>query len=211
MKNKVFVIIIVILAGLLILETNYLLNSRGRMKRGRRIACMRQGPLHMPMQKNFKDDFSALDEPMVDPFAGLERVHQRMNSMFEDDFAKDFKEQGMFGEKAGFAPRINVKKTESAYLVKADLPGMEKSTINVEVKGGSLVLSGERKEETSQEDTGFYKKESSYGSFLRTILLPDDAKITQITSQYNNGVLTITIPREKDKTETPQTIKVPVQ
>ena len=102
MKNKVFVVIIVILAGLLILETNYLLNSRGRMERGRRIACMRQGQMHMPMQKmqrTFKNDFSALDEPMADSFAGLERVHQRMNSMFEDDFAKDFKEQVEPGKK----------------------------------------------------------------------------------------------------------------
>jgi HSP20 family protein len=209
MKNKVFVVIIVILAGLLILETNYLLHSRQRMRLAQRIPFTHHKP--MPMHRNFENDFSDFDEPMRDSFAGLEQMQRRMNRMFENDLSDDFQVQGIPRRNMAFTPGINVNETENAYIIKADLPGMDKNTINVEVKGRNLVLSGERKEEASQEEKNFYRQELSYGSFLRSIPLPQDAKPNQIVSQYSNGVLTITIPREKSKTQEPETIKVPIQ
>jgi len=79
------------------------------------------------------------------------------------------------------------------------------------VRGRELVISGERKEEQTSQEKGFYRQELSYGSFSRSILLPEDAMTDRISSVYKNGVLTITIPREEvAKSQTPA-IKVPVK
>ena len=75
---------------------------------------------------------------------------------------------------------------------------MEKDKINVEVKNGMLIVSGDRNSEVQENKPNqFYLQERSFGHFLKTMPLPDDAKTDSIEAQYNNGVLTVKIARNK--------------
>jgi HSP20 family protein len=96
-----------------------------------------------------------------------------------------------------FDPHEDVKQTPDAYIISMDIPGMEKDKINVEVKSGMLIVSGERTGEVKEEKNKFYRQERSFGHFYRAIALPEDAKADTIDAQYNNGVLVVKVQREK--------------
>jgi HSP20 family protein len=79
--------------------------------------------------------------------------------------------------------------------VKLDLPGMDPKDIHVKFYEGGLTVTGERKAENEVKEGGFYRKETSYGSFERHMTLPKGIKETDVKAQYENGVLEISIPR----------------
>jgi HSP20 family protein len=110
------------------------------------------------------------------------------------------------GEFAAFSPAIDLQETETAYVAKADLPGLEKEKIDVSVSGNVLTISGERKGETRQEDAqqGFYTTERSYGSFSRSISLPGPVDEGGIVADYRDGVLTVTLPKAQGTQATKQ-------
>lgn len=145
-------------------------------------------------------------------FISVQEEVQRMtteNQKMLSNLGKTFWGGAPGGASVGFfVPNMDVKEVPGAYMVTADLPGMKKEDIHVELQGRSLVVSGERKIEVNVEKEGYYRQESNYGNFLRTINLPEDAKIQGITSEYKDGVLTIKIP----KTESAKAVKsVPVK
>ena len=103
-------------------------------------------------------------------------------------------------QKSDFLPIIDVKSDAKAYSVQAEIPGVQKDEVKVEVHDGMLILSGEKKEEVSEgEGTTKHVVERRYGSFERSMTLPDDADIDNIQASHKNGVLTITIPRTQPK------------
>jgi len=101
-----------------------------------------------------------------------------------------------------FNLRMDAEETDEAYLYKLDMPGMEKDAISVEVKDNVLTISGERKEQVEEEKDGqTVKREIVYGSFTRAVTLPGNADGEKITSKYDNGVLTITVPKKEGQAE----------
>lgn len=74
------------------------------------------------------------------------------------------------------------------------MPGITKKDINIQVKGRQLIISGENRKNKTKKDKNSYSQESSYGNFLSNFMLPEDAQISRITSDYKDGILTITIP-----------------
>ncbi len=210
MNKKLLVGIIIALAVALIFETVYLFSSRQQQKKKHMIADVSYPAF--PKYSFFDDDFSVFNDMRNwDPFQEMERIQQKMHRIFEDSFSKGLTDRTIFRENLAFEPNISINQKDKAYVVKADLPGMEKSSISIEVRGRELILSGERKQEESRKDNRFYRQELSYGAFSRSIMLPEDAKTDQISSEYKNGVLTVTIPKETvSKPETPA-IKIPVQ
>lgn len=145
-----------------------------------------------------------------DPFVEMERMQQNIHRMFEDSFSKGAHTKTISRRFAAFEPNISISQKDGLYVVKVDLPGLDKNAINVEIRGRELVLSGERTDEEAKQESGFYRQELSYGSFTRSIFLPEDAQTNQISSEYKNGVLTITIPRETAKKSSVKPRKVPV-
>jgi HSP20 family protein len=93
-----------------------------------------------------------------------------------------------------FAPAIDVKVAEGVLLVTADVPGLKKEDVKIEVTDKALVIEGERKTEEKEDKPGFHKVERSYGKFYREIPLPEGAKIEMAKADLTNGVLTISLP-----------------
>lgn len=94
-------------------------------------------------------------------------------------------------------PPVNVSETEKSWTVSVELPGLAEKDINVQVLGRHLVVSGERKWEEEKKNKEFHRVESQYGSFQRTIPLPENLRLDPdaITATYKRGMLEVTLPK----------------
>ncbi|MGA0343524.1 MAG: Hsp20/alpha crystallin family protein [Arenicellales bacterium] len=99
-------------------------------------------------------------------------------------------------EEAARAPAIDVSETESAYLVKAELPGVARDGLNVTINDGVLTINAERKEEKKDEKDGrLIRQERYYGKFVRSLRLGSDIDEARIDARYEDGVLHLTLPK----------------
>jgi HSP20 family protein len=96
--------------------------------------------------------------------------------------------------RADWVPRIEVLQREGAMVVRAELPGVEPDDIVVNVENGVLSIWGERQQERREDDDGVVRTERVYGTFFRSIPLPDGADEERVTAKFRNGVLELTIP-----------------
>ncbi|KAI5666039.1 hypothetical protein M9H77_15892 [Catharanthus roseus] len=104
-------------------------------------------------------------------------------------------------ETSAFAnARIDWKETPEAHIFKADLPGLKKEEVKVEVEDGRILqISGERSKEKEDKNDKWHRVERSTGKFLRRFRLPENAKVDQVKASMENGVLTVTVPKEEIK------------
>ena len=122
-------------------------------------------------------------------------IRREMDSFFDDFFT--LKPSTLFASE--WAPSVDVTEDDRTIHVKADMPGMSDKDISVVVEKGALSISGEKKEEHKEEKDGkrYIVSERRFGSFRRSIPLPDEAKTDAIKAEFRNGVLTIEIPKEE--------------
>ncbi|XP_004307601.1 PREDICTED: 18.2 kDa class I heat shock protein-like isoform 2 [Fragaria vesca subsp. vesca] len=101
------------------------------------------------------------------------------------------------GETSTFAQtRIDWKETPEAHVFKADLPGLKKEEVKVELEEGNVLqISGERSKEQEEKNDKWHRVERSSGKFMRRFRLPDNAKVDQVKAAMENGVLTVTVPK----------------
>ncbi|XP_038984705.1 16.9 kDa class I heat shock protein 2-like [Phoenix dactylifera] len=104
-------------------------------------------------------------------------------------------------ETSAFAnTRIDWKETPEAHIFKADLPGVKKEEVKVEVEEGRVLqISGERSKEKEEKNDKWHRVERSSGKFLRRFRLPENAKVDRVEASMENGVLTVTVPKEEEK------------
>ena len=140
-----------------------------------------------------------------DPFAEMQAMQDRINRIMSSQFGPGFgsaaagsSQMPILGSRFAFSPDYDIKATDKAYVVTFDMPGMDKSKINVEMKDGALYVSGERSSENKESDRNrVYRQERSFGYFSRTIPLPSDAKADSVQAKYDNGVLTVTVEKKE--------------
>lgn len=130
----------------------------------------------------------------TDPFS----LMRRFSEDWDRAFSHAWRGAGA-GESAGWSPAVEVTERDGKMIVHADLPGINKEDLKVEVTDDNLILQGERKREHEEKGKGYYRSERSYGSFYRSIPLPAGAKAEEARAQFNNGVLEITIPIPEEK------------
>jgi HSP20 family protein len=130
------------------------------------------------------------------PFSAMQRFADEMDRMFADFGVGRSWPAPLWREPGAemWAPDIDVSQRDSELTIKADLPGLKKDEVSVEVVEGSLTISGERKREREEEREGMYRRERSYGSFRRVIPLPEGAIVEQAKATFRDGVLEITMP-----------------
>ncbi|MEW6079408.1 MAG: Hsp20/alpha crystallin family protein [Thermodesulfobacteriota bacterium] len=124
-----------------------------------------------------------------------------------DSFFKDFGRPVVSDWEKEWAPAIDVSETENEYIVKAELPGINKKDIDISLTDGVLTVKGEKKLEKKEEKENYHYMETRYGTFTRSLKLPEDASAEKVDATYADGVLTVTVP----KTETAKPRKIEVQ
>jgi HSP20 family protein len=105
-------------------------------------------------------------------------------------------------------PTLDVKENEKEIVVKADLPGMDEKDINLTVHNGVLSLRGEKKSEHTDERDNYHVMERSYGSFQRSIRLPDTIDEDKAEARFDKGVLTITLPKRPESVSAQKKIQI---
>ena len=124
-----------------------------------------------------------------------------------DRFFEDFELPMRFTEETEFNPAFDVSETEKELIVKAEVPGMDKKDININLSDGLLTMTGEKKHEKKEEGENYHLVERHYGKFSRTMRLPSTVNTEKVDAIYKDGVLTITVP----KTETVQPKKIEIK
>ena len=99
---------------------------------------------------------------------------------------------------SGWTPALDVYEEKDHFIVKAELPGLKKEDIEVSFYDGGLSISGERKSETKHEDAEVYRAERFFGRFQRTVTLPTPVAVDKAKASYQDGVLTVTLPKTEE-------------
>jgi len=122
----------------------------------------------------------------------MRRLSERMDQFFEDVFGSAFGAFGRF-EESTWWPQIDVSQQGNKLTVHADLPGLSKDDVKVEIRHNALQISGERRAESERKTGAYYRSERSYGSFLRTIPLPEGSNPDTASAKFENGVLKVEV------------------
>jgi HSP20 family protein len=149
------------------------------------------------------------------PFSMLRRINEDMERLFENfGFGRS-----LFPSEAGFgnwpavggesasslwSPRVEVFERDGKLVISADLPGVKKEDVNVQIDRDAVTIQGERKQEQTTSERGYYRSERSYGSFYRTIPLPEGADAQTASATFRDGVLQIEIkaPQQRPTSRT---------
>jgi len=101
-------------------------------------------------------------------------------------------------QREAWAPAVDLKETDQAYTLKADLPGMKKDDITVSVEEDVVTLRGDRHEEETKDEGGFHRIERRHGSFQRAFRIPGGVDASNVTAHYKDGVLQLTMPKREE-------------
>ena len=105
-------------------------------------------------------------------------------------------------------PTADISESKKDYVIKAELPEVEREDVHVSVDGRTVTISGERKMDKEEKDSKQHRIESFYGEFSRSFTLPDNADASKITAKSKNGVLKVRIPKTKDAPDSKVEISV---
>src|SRR5581483_5455324 len=131
----------------------------------------------------------------MSPFALL----REMTDLMDRSFGSTSQQRGGRSSPSLWSPAVEVCQQDNNLTVWADLPGIDPNDVRLEIDNDQIVIQGERKQEHQEEREGFHRSERVYGSFYRSIPLPETAKAEDIKAEFHNGVLQITVPLEQPK------------
>lgn len=129
-----------------------------------------------------------------DPFKELEEVSSRLNRLFGRPALPVESDREMLAV-ADWMPSVDISETDIAYLIKAEIPGVKKEDVKVTIEDGMLTIQGERKQEKEEKDKKFHRIERSYGSFMRSFRVPDDADESGVRAEFKDGLLNVTLSK----------------
>ncbi|MCW8820700.1 MAG: Hsp20/alpha crystallin family protein [Sulfurovum sp.] len=132
------------------------------------------------------------------PFEELQKMQKEMDSIFERFHQKMMREDmfSKFTFSFPSTPAMDLVDKGDNYVLKADIPGVEKDKIDITVKDGVLKIEAETSKDKKEEGKGYLKQERFVSSYMRMITLPEDANAEKYESEYTDGVLKITIPKK---------------
>jgi HSP20 family protein len=130
-----------------------------------------------------------------DPDREVDTLQSEVNRLFDTFFGGRPTNAGI----RRWVPPMDLVETEDHLILRADLPGLERDDVNIEVKDGVLTVSGERKSEHEERADGFYRVERAFGSFSRSMALPDNVNADGIAADFDKGVLEVRIPKPEER------------
>ena len=129
-----------------------------------------------------------------EPMRELNALQGEMNRLFSSFF-----DEGGNGGVRRWAPAVDLVEREDSLLLKADLPGMSEEDVQLEVRDNVLTISGERRAELEENQSGYYRMERSFGRFSRALQLPNGVDAAGIEASFDRGVLEVTIPKPEER------------
>lgn len=129
-----------------------------------------------------------------EPFNGLDRIHARINEFFDEAFGRSRAYPTSAATNAWYPP-VDILESGDAYLIRAELPGMKKEDINLELRDGAVTLSGERKFDEPAAGVEYHRAERVAGKFFRSFYLPETIKHEEMRATYRDGILEIHVPK----------------
>ena len=141
------------------------------------------------------------------PISEFDDLMNRYNRMF--GLARNDRDSKDLFSRSDWSPAVDIKETPEAFLVEAELPGMNKDDVKVTVHDGVLSIQGERSIEEDNQDSKHHRIERFYGSFLRRFTLPDNVDENSVKASFKDGLLTLTVRKAEPKE--PKAIEVEVQ
>ena len=165
--------------------------------------------------QNASVSFSDSDPDHWDPYPELEKMQHDFNRLFQSALQRAGRGIDWAQTQGGiFNPRMDLIEEKDRYVLKADIPGMDKNKLDLKVTDKSLTISGERaaEMEKSDKDKGVYQQERSFGRFQRTIPIPENVQQDKISAKYDLGVLTVELPKTNPTEPAPDNgKKIPIQ
>jgi HSP20 family protein len=135
-----------------------------------------------------------------DPVREIDTLQGEMNRLFSTFFDTPTGRAGGNGSaNRRWIPAMDLTETGEHFVLKADLPGVAESDVNIEVENNVLTISGERKAEHEEKHEGYYRLERSMGAFSRSLTLPEGIDAGAVTAAYDNGVLEVRIPKPEER------------
>jgi HSP20 family protein len=126
------------------------------------------------------------------PFEGFNKVQSRINGLFDENFGRSWPNAAA---SRAWYPAVDILESKDAYVLRAELPGMNKEDFNLELKEGTLTLTGERKFTKPAEGVQYRAVERVNGKFVRSFTLPETVKHDGIQATYKDGILEVHIPK----------------
>jgi HSP20 family protein len=145
------------------------------------------------------------------PMALLDTLKKEMDRWFGNFFkSDDIMSTGGFFDEAGLTryPAVDIEERDNAFVVRAEIPGMQKDDIHVEYHNGYLTIKGEKKFEHEEKKKNFHRIERSYGSFHRSVAIPEEIAEQDIKAEYKNGVLELKLPVKEPAKRSVRKIKI---
>lgn len=137
------------------------------------------------------------------PVNDLVSLRDAMDRLFEDSWVSS---RGLTGPSNWAEPTLDVYETPNEVVVKAVVPGIKPDDVEITLTGNRLSIQGETKEETEDKNKNYIRRETRYGSFSRTLELPTGIQTDKADAKFENGILTINLPKAEEVK--PKTIKV---
>jgi HSP20 family protein len=133
-----------------------------------------------------------------EPFRELSTLQSEMNRLFNSVFDSPTG-TGNGGAARRWLPAMDIVETDDDFVLRADLPGIDEDDVKIEFEDGTLTISGERKAEHQTKNEGYYRVERSYGSFSRSLTLPQGVNPESVSANFDRGVLEVRIPKPEER------------
>lgn len=137
-----------------------------------------------------------------EPIREFESLHNRLQRYLED-----FPTLG-FNTQDSFSPRIDISETNDKLLVTAEIPGVKKNDLKITLQDNILTIQGEKKKETENSDTNYYRAERIYGKFGRSFTLPVEVDSENVSAKFEDGTLLVELNKIQPKAKTEKTIEL---
>ena len=133
------------------------------------------------------------------PLREMEDMQRRISSLFD---SRPFRRSNLTNDEesitvAEWAPLVDIAEDDKEYLIKVELPEVQKDDVKVTVESGTLTISGERKAEKEEKGRKFHRVERSYGRFERSFSIPDDAESDNVKAEFKDGVLRVHLAKSE--------------
>ncbi len=140
--------------------------------------------------------------------ADFSNMQREINRMFDAVLRGGMVDDSTFGPSI-WTPAVDITEKDDEYLVKVELPGVEKNDVQITLESNILTVKGEKKQEKEEKGENYHRMERSYGSFQRSFTLPTTVKSDKIDASFKDGVLSIRLPKSEEAK--PKLIEVKVK